>query len=239
VVASGGGVIKVWDLEDVERPPLTVDHGSTLRAVAVAADGRTALSVADGRGMVPYWFVAARLWDLDTGAELRLVRFVDQVFECVALAPDARRIVFRSLTRSGVDRLQAADLDEGEAEVWEGPDGVRRYLVDGRARTLQDPSFVEALAVTPAGGLAISSQDAPAGDQAGLSLFEVDGGGARGSWPPGSRAGGCRAPSRSRSPPTAGARSPVTWTAPCASGTSTGSGCGAPCRTARGWWPWP
>jgi WD40 repeat protein len=169
------GTLQVWDLDGRQPPRALPKAVATLLAVAVSADGRRGVACAgvEPRLLDPYWFGVAAEFDLESGRELRVVRFGGRTFRCAAAAADGRRIVFGSLSRSGEERLEVAELDQAhEAEA--GPDhgaGAGPSLLDGLSRTIDHGREVTAVAVTPDGRRAVACSAGPR-----LSVFDLDSG---------------------------------------------------------------
>jgi NB-ARC domain/APAF-1 helical domain/WD domain, G-beta repeat len=126
---SWDGTLRLWDLETGEElrrfeghkfhPSLHSFLLNSVKAVAIQSDGRRALSCSDdGRIGRPATVFTLRLWDLETGAELRQWRSEDS-FKAVALLSTGKR----ALTGSDHGRfgrpatvftLRLWDLETGE-----------------------------------------------------------------------------------------------------------------------------
>jgi tetratricopeptide (TPR) repeat protein len=111
---SGGtsgtsGTIRVWDVQRGEQLLyMQVDEGEMLGRVAFSLDGRRALSGSTKRGSPEILF---RLWDLETGKEVRCIAGAG-VLGGVALSPDGRRALTCGYDSAAVVRLW--DLETGK-----------------------------------------------------------------------------------------------------------------------------
>jgi WD40 repeat protein len=106
-------------------------HEGGVRAVAVTPDGRRAVSGSEDKTL--------KVWDLETGEELRTLRGHEAWVQAVALSPDGRRAVSGSEDRT----LKVWDLEMGEELAT-----LRGHKDD-----------VNAVALTPDGRRAVSGSD--------------------------------------------------------------------------------
>jgi WD40 repeat protein len=146
-----GGNVHVWDLTaGKEIKKIAVPGGKTLRAVAVAPDGRTAAVAGDDN--------AVRLLDLAAGTELRVLTAYKQQPKIVAFSPDGKLLasasydgtahvhetatgkeVFRPQAHKGVilslcfapDGKTLLAGEEGAVSFWETQAGQLRRRVGG------------------------------------------------------------------------------------------------------------
>jgi WD40 repeat protein len=112
-------------------------HWATVKAVALSPDGRRALS---GTGYRQGGDNTVRLWDLETGKELRRLEGHGSSVGSVAFSPDGRRALSGAADRS----MRLWDLETGRA--------VRRFDTPGQA-------WVNAVAFCPDGRHALSGGD--------------------------------------------------------------------------------
>jgi hypothetical protein len=82
VLAGQGATVRVWDLTTGKESLRLTGHMDAVRAVAVSADGRLALTGGDDRTL--------RLWDLPSGRELERFTGRHGRIGCVALSADGR-----------------------------------------------------------------------------------------------------------------------------------------------------
>jgi hypothetical protein len=115
---SGGddGTLHYWSWSERRRLRVLKGHTAKVAAVAVAADGRHALS-----GSADY---TLRGWDLDSGQSLELRGHTDWV-NAVALAADGRH----ALSGGWDHTLRWWDLDSGRARVLRGHTGPINTVV--------------------------------------------------------------------------------------------------------------
>ncbi len=162
-VFSGDGV---WDLETSHSIVLK-GHTRWVNAVAVAPDGRCAVSLGGEEKTL-------RVWDLETGDSRVLEGHTDEGL-AVAVTPEGRRAV-----SAGMDyALRVWDLKTGRSRVLQGhtgcvravavtPDGRRAVsggddgtlrlwnLETGHSGCLEGAGYVDAVVVTPDGRRAVS-----------------------------------------------------------------------------------
>ncbi|MBL8794373.1 MAG: serine/threonine protein kinase [Planctomycetia bacterium] len=137
--------LRCWDVERGRE--VRCFSGWVHRCLALAADGRQALSGSPYDGMV-------RLWDLETGREVRRFKGHATGVRCVAFAPDGRRALSGGGEAEAKQRGVA--LVDCAVRVWEVESGRMLRSLEGHAGP------VTCLAVSPDGRLAVSgsSQDA-------------------------------------------------------------------------------
>ena len=134
VSGSEGGTVRVWDLDTGQQQAKLSGHVGPVRgvrAVAVSADGRRAVSGGWHDGTV-------RVWDLDPGqqrAELNTGRVA-----AVAVSADGRRAVSGS--------------ENGTVRVWDLEEGAE-------LASFASDSKITELAVTPAGTRMIAASTGP------------------------------------------------------------------------------
>eukprot|EP00741_Cyanophora_paradoxa_P018576 tig00021070_g17934.t1 len=113
--------------------PALWGHEDRVRAVAITRDGKRAVSGGDDKTL--------RVWDLESGAELRCLVGLEYMVTSVAISPDGKRAVFGSLHR----KLRVWDLESGAEpqclDHW-GHEGV-----------------VRSVAISPDGKRAVSGSD--------------------------------------------------------------------------------
>ncbi len=129
--------LKLWDLTSRKEPRTLAGHLSGVTSVAIAPDGRTALSGS--------WDKTLRLWDLASGKELRIYSGHTQGVTSVAIAPDGRTALSGSCFQ---EPLKLWDLTSGKelrtfnthvpgpSSVAIAPDG-RTALSGSRENTLK------------------------------------------------------------------------------------------------------
>src|SRR5688572_30228010 len=101
-------------LEDSAEVMTLRGHTDSAMSVAIAPDGRTAVSGS--------WDGSLRRWDVATGRELSVMPGVGGRIWCVALSPDGRFAVAGS---DGDNTVRLWDLDEGrEIQRWSGHDNI-------------------------------------------------------------------------------------------------------------------
>jgi tRNA A-37 threonylcarbamoyl transferase component Bud32 len=125
ILAGQGVSLRVWDPESRQEVLRLSGHTDAVRAVAVTADGRRALSGGDDRTL--------RLWDLTTGREVGRMAGHRATVAGVALTPDGRLAL--SAGRDGTLRLW--DVGRGrEVRSFEVPRGAvlaAAFTPDGKA----------------------------------------------------------------------------------------------------------
>ncbi|WP_439517008.1 WD40 repeat domain-containing protein, partial [Limnospira sp.] len=77
--ASWDNTLKLWDLETGTELATLTGHSSSVTAVAIAPDGKRAVSASDDNTL--------KLWDLETGKELATFTGEARMLSC-AIAPD-------------------------------------------------------------------------------------------------------------------------------------------------------
>jgi WD40 repeat protein len=129
--------VRIWDVETGRQVGRLEGHKGIVRSVAVAPDGRQALS--GGSDMTPI------LWDLKTRREVRRLRGHQNRVECVAFLLDGRHAVSSSLDRT----IRLWDLKSGrEVDQFRGhttavtglavaPDGRRLLSASGNGHELR------------------------------------------------------------------------------------------------------
>ncbi len=138
-LASGGGILCLWDVATGE--PKHTLHGNleSVRLVAFSPDGRTLAGVGGG---------SIRIWDATTGAHKRslLSQHLD-LFECVAFSPDGRTLAIGNRSHS-----VGGSVRDGIIFLWDVVTGER---IDAWSEGLNKPT---SLAFSPDGRtLAIGS----------------------------------------------------------------------------------
>ncbi len=79
----GNEKIKLWDVVTGEViRTFNGQHGDIITSIAIATDGRTALSGSDDKTL--------KLWDLATGKEIWTFKGHNEVVRLVVIAPDGR-----------------------------------------------------------------------------------------------------------------------------------------------------
>jgi WD40 repeat protein len=112
-------------------------HWATVKAVALSPDGRRALS---GSGYLQGGDNSVRLWDVETGKEVRRLEGHDGYVQSVAFSPDGRR----ALSGGADHTMRLWDLETGRE--------LRRFNTPGQA-------WVNAVAFCPDGRHALSGGD--------------------------------------------------------------------------------
>jgi WD40 repeat protein len=161
ILAGGDGSLRVWDADTGMAVRDFAGHKTAIRCLAVSRDGRRVLSgagfveldggkpvVRDGRTV--YTDCAVRVWDAETGEELRRFEGHALPVDQVSLSADGRRALSRS-----VQELCLWDVDNGKE--------IRRLARDGNLA-----SQVMAAVLTPDGRQAVL------GLHDGLRLWDVE-----------------------------------------------------------------
>ncbi|MEG4037343.1 hypothetical protein QUA03_26390, partial [Microcoleus sp. S36b_A4] len=103
-------------------------HSDSVRAVAIAPDGKTAISASDDNTL--------KIWDTETGTELRTLSGHSNSVLAVAIAPDGKTAISAS--------------DDNTLKIWDTETGTELRTLTGHT----DP--VRAVAIAPDGKTAIS-----------------------------------------------------------------------------------
>ncbi|KAB2946442.1 MAG: NB-ARC domain-containing protein (plasmid) [Candidatus Methanoperedens sp.] len=127
---SHDNILKVWDVETGEILKIMV-HSSKVKAVAVTADGRLAISGSDDKTL--------KVWDIETGEILNTLEGHSSSIKAVALTADGHRAISGS--------------DDKMLKVWDIETGEILNTLEGHS------SPVNAIAVTADGHRAISGSD--------------------------------------------------------------------------------
>ena len=96
--------LKLWDLASGKELRTFTGHSGWVSSVAIAPDGRTALSGSQDKTL--------KLWDLATGKELRTFTGHSGSVSSVAIAPDGRTVLSGSYDRT----LRLWDFTRGVAQ---------------------------------------------------------------------------------------------------------------------------
>ena len=135
--------MRLWDVETGKEVRKFEGHSEWVHAVAFSPDGKRALSGGGGLNQNGQWVhgtdQTVRLWDVETGRELKRLEGNTNWVDAVAFLPDGRRALSASLDRT----LRLWDLDTGKE--------LRRFL--GHA------AGVIAVAVSPDGRFALSGAE--------------------------------------------------------------------------------
>jgi WD40 repeat protein len=139
-------IVLVRDIEKGASAPLRqfVGHTKEIRHIAVSRDGRRALTASQDN--------TARLWDVQTGKELRKVAGHGSFVFCTAFSPDEKQ----ALTTGGQDKT---------LRLWDLADGKELRKYEGHK------SYVYACAFTPDGKHVLAGG---AGTDCTLRLYETD-----------------------------------------------------------------
>ncbi|MDT9298596.1 MAG: WD40 repeat domain-containing protein, partial [Arthrospira platensis PCC 7345] len=78
----------LWDLEQGRELATLSGHSHSVSAVAIAPDGKRAVSASDDKTL--------KLWDLEQGRELATLSGHSHSVSAVAIAPDGKRAVSAS-----------------------------------------------------------------------------------------------------------------------------------------------
>ncbi|MET0033628.1 MAG: WD40 repeat domain-containing protein, partial [Limnospira maxima] len=106
-------------------------HSSWVNAVAIAPDGKRAVSASDDNTL--------KLWDLETGTELATLSGHSNWVRGVAIAPDGKRAVSAS--------------DDKTLKLWDLETGTELATLSGHS------NWVRAVAIAPDGKRAVSASD--------------------------------------------------------------------------------
>jgi hypothetical protein len=128
---SGGQdtVVRLWDLESGNVIREFRGHTEWVFSVAFSPDGRLAYSTSGG-SLIGVWHdgndAAIRVWDVETGREVRRLEGHRGIVWSVAVSPDGRRIL--SGGRDGAPISWGSETD-GAAILWDSETGVeiRRF----------------------------------------------------------------------------------------------------------------
>jgi len=88
VSASWDKTLKVWDLNSGEVLQTLEGHGDWVTAVAIAPDGKTAVSASNDETL--------KVWDLNSGEVLQMLEVHSDRVTAVAIAPDGKTAVSAS-----------------------------------------------------------------------------------------------------------------------------------------------
>jgi len=152
ISASSDRTLKVWELETGREVRTLAGHESGVNAVAVTPDGRYAISGSTDERYAIFGSTdgTLKVWELETGREVRtLAEYADRVL-AVAVTPDGRYAISASF--------------DGTLKVWELETGREVRTLAGHA------DWVRAVAVTPDGRYAISASS----DDRTLKVWELE-----------------------------------------------------------------
>jgi WD40 repeat protein len=145
--AADDNSLRLWDPVSRRCLRTLTDHGGAVHAVAIAPDGRTAVSGAAGMGQVPYADHTVRVWDLVTGNCLRVLTGHNHWVETVAVSPDGLAAVSGST--------------DGSLRVWDFVPGEARHVLPAGAGHINDvaisPNARWIAAATTSGGIILWS----------------------------------------------------------------------------------
>ncbi len=147
ILAAGrGNSVELWDFERSELRQVLGQHGSYIRAVAMAADGRVAISSEDddlrwaGDEAAPMAHICAlRVWDLERGVLRHLLTGHTRTVQSIALTAD--------------NRVAVSASDDHSVRVWDLVQGREHCTLAGHT------GKVRAVAVTPNGRRIVSASD--------------------------------------------------------------------------------
>ncbi|WP_029634242.1 WD40 repeat domain-containing protein [[Scytonema hofmanni] UTEX B 1581] len=133
-------------------------HNSTVRAVAIAPDGKTAVSASSDKTL--------KLWDLEKGLEISTLTGHNDWVTAVAIAPDGKTAVSASSDKT----LKLWDLEKGKEieEIKKNPFKYAIYIFRKRFKLLKRKeistltghnSTVTAVAIAPNGKTAVSASN--------------------------------------------------------------------------------
>lgn len=153
---DGDQALKVWDVNTGRELKTLGGHSKGVIAVAFSPDGKLALSSGFVTGQIEYdlssglgW--ATKLWDMDTGQEIRTLRGYTNWVLSVAFSPDGRLALSGSADRT--------------IKIWDVASGRQIKTLEGHS------SWVQSVAFSPDGKLALSgSQDKT------VKIWDVDAG---------------------------------------------------------------
>jgi WD40 repeat protein len=106
-VLGQNGCAHIWDLSRPQTPPrqlLPDERGKNLLGFDISPDGRVAVG-AFGTGYI-------RVWDLDTGEQLQMMRVFLRSPLSVTFSPDGRRLAAGGIGREAVKMWSTADWHE-------------------------------------------------------------------------------------------------------------------------------
>ncbi len=144
VSASADNTLKVWELQAGDDLGTLADHGEPVIGVAFALQGIVAVSISLG------WL---KVWDPETGNELRTLQGLFGFEGAVAVTTDGKRAVSTSLYAANADGEGAISmsLDAETVQVWDLERGVEMGTLNGHA------GRITAVAVTVDGKRAVSA----------------------------------------------------------------------------------
>ncbi|MGI0499338.1 WD40 repeat domain-containing protein [Limnospira platensis] len=103
MTSSKDKTLKLWDLEQGRELATLSGHSGWVNAVAIAPDGKRAVSASDDKTL--------KLWDLEQGRELATLSGHSGWVNAVAIAPDGKLAV----SASDDETLKLWDLATGRA----------------------------------------------------------------------------------------------------------------------------
>jgi hypothetical protein len=126
VTGAHDGTVRIWDLNTGLMKAAPLRHPGEVYCLAVSADGHRLLTGGSGEGgQGGLAGCTIRLWDLDTGKELRAFEWHTDVVSAVAFLPGDRK--FLSSAWDGTIRLWDAEGQE-EPRLFERPGATVRCL---------------------------------------------------------------------------------------------------------------